>query len=53
VFVGEVFSGAASRIYIFDAPDPGTYYFRCDVHPQVMTGTAVVEEGAGEASGAE
>ena len=28
----------------FEAPDPGTYFFRCDVHPQIMTGDFIVEE---------
>ena len=27
----------------FDAPPPGEYFFRCDVHPTVMTGTLIVE----------
>lgn len=45
VFVGETFSGpGASRTYEFVAPtEPGEYFFRCDVHPQLMTGTFIVE----------
>lgn len=27
----------------FEAPKPGTYFFRCDAHPQQMRGTFVVE----------
>ncbi len=27
----------------FDPPDPGVYFFRCDVHPIQMVGTFVVE----------
>jgi len=27
----------------FDPPDPGVYFFRCDVHPTQMVGTFVVE----------
>ncbi len=27
----------------FDPPDPGVYFFRCDVHPTEMVGTFVVE----------
>jgi cytochrome c oxidase subunit 2 len=27
----------------FEAPKPGTYFFRCDAHPQQMRGTLVVE----------
>jgi cytochrome c oxidase subunit II len=28
---------------VFDAPEPGAYFYRCDVHPTTMTGTLVVE----------
>jgi hypothetical protein len=24
---------------VFDVPAAGNYFFRCDVHPQTMTGT--------------
>jgi plastocyanin len=44
VFVGEVFSGPASRTYEVPGIPAGTYRFRCDVHPQ-MSGT--VEAGSG------
>ena len=27
----------------FDPPEPGVYFFRCDVHPTQMVGTFVVE----------
>ncbi len=27
----------------FDPPDPGVYFFKCDVHPVQMVGTFVVE----------
>lgn len=40
VFVGEVFSGPASRRYDLPALAAGTYLFRCDVH-QDMTGSLV------------
>jgi plastocyanin len=42
LFVGEIFPGAASRTYSVPALDPGTYFFRCDVHPTQMTGSVVV-----------
>lgn len=39
IFVGETFTGPGEvREYTFTAPDEGTYFFRCDVHPTVMTG---------------
>ena len=41
VFAGEVFQGEATKTYEFHAPDPGTYYFRCDIHP-AMKGTVTV-----------
>lgn len=39
VFQGEIFSGA-TRVYQVPALAPGSYFFRCDVHPD-MTGTIV------------
>jgi plastocyanin len=40
IFNGEIFSGPAQRRdYGFLAPPPGTYFFKCDVHPN-MAGTA-------------
>ncbi len=41
VFTGEIFSNG-QRIYQVPALAPGTYHFRCDVHPD-MTGTLVVK----------
>ncbi|KUK60344.1 MAG: Blue (Type 1) copper domain protein [Methanoculleus marisnigri] len=44
IFVGETITGPAETTYTFTAPEePGTYFFRCDVHPQQMTGDFVVE----------
>jgi plastocyanin len=43
IFKGEVISGPKVIVYDFDAPEePGTYFFRCDVHPRTMTGEFVV-----------
>ena len=44
IFVGETITGPAETTYTFTAPEePGTYFFRCDVHPQQMTGDFIVE----------
>jgi nitrite reductase (NO-forming) len=42
LFKGELVNGPASVTYKVDALPAGTYFFRCDVHPQ-MNGTLVVE----------
>ena len=39
IFVGELFPGVATREYVFASPQAGSYFFRCDVHPDTMTGT--------------
>jgi plastocyanin len=49
LFQGEQFPGVDSREYAIPALDPGTYYFRCDVH-NTMNGSVVVG-AAGGASG--
>jgi plastocyanin len=41
IFQGEIVTGPTTTEYRFPAPEPGTYYFQCDVHPQ-MSGSAVV-----------
>jgi plastocyanin len=44
IYKGEGFSGPASKTYTFTAPTtPGTYFFRCDVHPTKMTGQFIVQ----------
>jgi plastocyanin len=44
IFVGETITGPAETTYTFTAPEePGTYFFRCDIHPQQMTGDFIVE----------
>jgi plastocyanin len=45
VFVGAVFSGPATQNYQVPALQAGSYFFRCDVHPQ-MTGTITAGGGA-------
>lgn len=42
LFVGETITDAAVT-YEIPALEPGTYFFRCDVHPD-MNGTVIVEE---------
>ena len=41
VFIGDVFNGPGSRTYDLGPLEHGTYYFRCDVHPD-MKGTLTV-----------
>lgn len=44
IFVGEVITGPRTIVYTFDAPtEPGTYFFRCDIHPMTMTGQFIVQ----------
>jgi plastocyanin/uncharacterized membrane protein len=35
LFVGDLIAGAETVTYDVPALDPGEYYFRCDVHPQM------------------
>jgi plastocyanin len=41
--VGLQFEGPARDDTVFDVPAAGSYFFRCDVHPTIMTGTFVVQ----------
>lgn len=41
LFLGEIFGGPKVTTYNVPAQDAGTYYFRCDVHPET-NGTFVV-----------
>ncbi len=51
IFVGEMILGPDSITYEFVAPStPGTYFFRCDVHPITMTGDFIVS-GQGSGNG--
>jgi plastocyanin len=42
VFAGEVFSGPATKPYSVPALAAGSYFFRCEVHPE-MKGTLVAK----------
>ncbi|MHB8052837.1 MAG: cupredoxin domain-containing protein [Methanoregula sp.] len=43
MFSGAIITGGQDITYRFTAPAaPGTYFFRCDVHPSVMKGTFIV-----------
>lgn len=41
VFRGEIFGGPATREYSFRIPEPGSYFFQCDVHVAQMKGKIV------------
>ena len=44
IFVGDLVTGVKTVTYTFTAPTtPGNYFFRCDIHPEIMTGTFVVK----------
>jgi plastocyanin len=43
IFMGDLSTGVETVTYTFDAPAPGTYFFRCDVHPDTMTGSFTVQ----------
>ena len=42
LFTGDLAAGPTTVTYDVGALKPGTYYFRCDVHPTTMFGTFVV-----------
>ena len=43
IHVGEFFAGVGSRTYEFQTPAPGSYFLRCDVHPDTMNATFSVK----------
>lgn len=54
LFHGAIVTGPKTVVYHVPALQPGSYFFRCDVHPQAMTGTltvsAALSPGAGSPS---
>jgi plastocyanin len=50
-FKGTIVTGVATATYRIPALTPGTYYFKCDIHP-TMTGTVEVTGGASSGPGA-
>lgn len=45
IVIGEIITGPdVTTQVVVPALDPGTYYFRCDVHPE-MEGTIVIADG--------
>ncbi|HEX8099721.1 MAG TPA: cupredoxin domain-containing protein [Actinomycetota bacterium] len=42
LFRSDPFPGPATKTLTFKAPSPGSYFFRCDIHPTQMSGTFVV-----------
>jgi len=44
IYRGAIITGPSTAVYTFTAPaSQGTYFFRCDVHPTVMTGSFIVQ----------
>ena len=44
--VGVTFNGSPEGVVddtVFEIPEPGEYFFRCDVHPTLMTGDFIVQ----------
>jgi hypothetical protein len=39
LFIGTLFVGQETRQYQFRTPEPADYFFRCDVHPDTMSGS--------------
>lgn len=49
IFIGDYIGGSQTITYQFDAPSsPGTYFFRCNVHPTFMTGDFVIGNSTGQ-----
>ena len=43
IFKGEIIRGIETITYEFETPVSGSYFFRCDVHPDIMFGEIVVQ----------
>jgi len=43
IFAGDFSTGPEAKDYTFTAPAAGSYFFRCDVHPDTMSGTLRVQ----------
>jgi plastocyanin len=43
LFTGEIVQGPTKIEYKVNTLQPGSYFFQCDVHPAVMTGTLSVK----------
>ena len=44
IYYGRIINGTQTVQYEFTAPEqPGTYFFRCDLHPRGMIGDFIVE----------
>ena len=42
-FSGAIITGGSTIAYHFTAPSaPGTYFFRCDIHPLLTNGSFIV-----------
>jgi plastocyanin len=51
IFKGEIITGPKKTTYTFTAPSkPGTYFFRCDVHPTQMTGQFIVASSSSQST---
>ena len=42
IYEGDIVTGPDTAEYTFEGPEPGDYYFQCDVHPN-MNGTATAK----------
>ena len=46
LFTGETVAAGETIEYEFTSPEPGSYYFQCDIHPDEMNGFVEVSEDA-------